>query len=109
MGISPWNIGDENPVWTFSLETDSGNFDTTGLITSDFSLVMINISNRQVTNGTGTFSNIMPVNGANPATINYQLSAADALITGMQDMRIVVKKGTAQQETFKFGIWENLQ
>jgi hypothetical protein len=106
MGISPWSQGDGKPPWTFELEPDSGNFDISGLSTTDFTLVMINMSNKQAINGTGTFSNLLAASGDNPATISYQLSNADANNTGMQDMRIVAKEGTSQQETFKFGIWE---
>ncbi len=106
MGISPWSQGDGKPPWTFSLEPDSGNFDTTGLSTNDFTLVMINMSNKQSINGTGTFSNLTAASGNNPAQITYQTSSADTANAGMNDMRLVVKKGTTSQQTFKFGIWE---
>jgi hypothetical protein len=106
MGISPWSQGDGKPPWTFSLEPDSGNFDISGLSVTDFTLVMINMSNKVPTNGTGTFSNLDAASGDNPATISYALSTADAANVGMNDMRIVAKRGTALQETFKFGIWE---
>lgn len=107
MGISPWSRGDGKPLWTFSLEPDSGTFDTTGLTTSDFTLVMINVSNeQQIVNGTGTFSNLQAATGSTPAMISYQISSADATNIGMQDMRIVAKRGTTSQETFKFGVWE---
>jgi len=106
MGISPWNQGDGKPPWTFSLVPDSGNFDITGLATTDFTLVMINISNKQATNGTGTFSNLVAASGGNPAQITYTLSSADAALTGMNDTRVVAKKGTTSQRTLKFGIWE---
>jgi hypothetical protein len=106
MGISPWNKGDGKPNWTFSLEPDSGIFDTSGLSPSDFTLVMINISNQQAVNGTGTFSDLIPATGSIPATITYQLSSADTANLGMYNMRVVSKKGTASQQTFEFGIWE---
>jgi hypothetical protein len=104
MGVSPWSQGDNKPVWTFALEPDSDNFDTTGLSVNDFTLVMINVSNQQITIGTGTFSNLL---NSIPASITYQLSSTDAAMLGMYDMRIVVKKGTINQQTFKFGIWSN--
>lgn len=106
MGISPWSAGDGKPPWLFSLDPDSGAFDITGLSVSDFTLVMINMSNKQSTNGTGTFSDLLAADGNIPASIVYQLSTADAANIGMQDMRIVVKEGTSSQETFRFGIWE---
>lgn len=107
MGISPWTLGDGKPPWTFGLEPDSGIFDITGLTTTDFTLVMINISNNQTTNGTGTFSNLVAASGGNPARITYTLSSADAALSGMNDTRVVAKKGTTSQRTFKFGVWSN--
>lgn len=104
MGVSPWSQGDSKPVWTFALEPDNDNFDTTELSVNDFTLVMMNVSNQQITIGTGTFSNLL---NSIPASITYQLSPADAAMLGMYDMRIVIKKGTINQQTFKFGIWSN--
>lgn len=107
MGLSPWSQGDGKPWWTFSLEPDSGNLDTTGLSLSDFTLIMRNISNQQSIIGTGIFSNLTAASGGNPAQITYALSSTDASSLGMYDMRIVVKRGTVDQRTFKFGIWSN--
>ena|SRR2546421_11661540 len=106
MGISPWTKGDGKPLWTFSLEPDSGDFDITGLVASDFTLVMMNVSNNQEVDGTGTFNDPLPASGGNPATIVYQVSSADAANVGMQDIRLVTKKGTLSQRTLEFGIWE---
>lgn len=108
MGISPWTQGDGKPPWVFSLEPDSGTFDITGLTTGDFTLVMINMSNKQEVDGTGTFSNLTAATGSTPASITYILSSTDATNKGLQDMRVVAKKGTTSQQTFKFGIWECL-
>jgi hypothetical protein len=104
MSLSPWSQGDGKPDWTFYLEPDNDNFDATGLSTSDFTLVMVNISNQQTTLGTGTFSDLQ---NSIPASITYQLSSTDAARLGMYDMRIVIKRGSADQRTFKFGIWSN--
>jgi hypothetical protein len=107
MGISPWAQGDGSPPWTFELEPDSGNFDISGLTTSDFNLIMINVSNEQTTTATGTFTNLTTASGSNPATITFNPSSSDVAALGMYDMRVVAKKGTANQRTFKFGIWSN--
>lgn len=107
MSISPWTQGDGAPPWTFALETDSSSLDITGLSTSDFSLVMINISNQQSKTATGVFSNLVAASGSNPTTIVFSPSSNDTSALGMYDMRIIVKKGTANQKTFKFGLWSN--
>jgi hypothetical protein len=107
MGISPWTLGDGKPPWTFGLEPDSGPLDITGLTTSDFSLIMLNISNQQSTTGTGAFSNLTAAYNVNPAQITYALSSTDAALLGMYDVRVVIKKGTINQRTFNFGVWSN--
>ena len=107
MGITPWTQGDDNPVWVFSLEPDSGAFDITGLTTSDFDLIMVNVSNEQETIATGPFTNLTAANNNSPATITFNPSSDDVAALGMYDVRIVAKKGTANQRTFKFGIWSN--
>lgn len=107
MGITPWTQGDGAPPWTFALELDSGIFDITGLSTSDFSLVMINISNQQSKTATGVFSSLTAASGSNPATIVFTPSSSDISTLGMYDMRVIAKKGTPNQRTFKFGLWSN--
>lgn len=106
MPISPWAKGDRKPLWTFSLSPDTGSFDITGLTTADFKLKMRNISNGVVTTGTGTFSALTAASGGNPATIDYQLSAADVATLGMSENTVVLKEDTADQRTFKqSGVW----
>ena len=106
MGISPWNVGDGQPPWTFELEPDSGAFSIAELTPSNFTLVMKNMSNQTFANGTGTFSGLTAASGNTPAMITYTLSAADAQNSGFQDMRVVANMDTPNQRTFKFGVWE---
>lgn len=106
MGFSPWYRGDRLPVWDMLLEPDSGTLDASALTVDDFSLVFVNTTNHAKTTGTGTFSNVTLASGATPASVQYALSAADATLSGMQEVRIVIKSGTANQKTFNMGIWE---
>lgn len=101
MGISPWSQGDGKPTWPLGLQPDSGTFDISGLSTSDFTMVFINSAGQEII-GTGTFSNLTAASSISPAAITYQAGVSDVATLGTYDMRVVVKKGTTSQQTFKF-------
>jgi hypothetical protein len=103
VGLSPWFKGDRKQPWTFSLETDSGTFDITGLTTSDFKLKMLNITTSERRDGTGTFSNLTAASGSAPASITFNQSADDVGTLDKFAIHVVCKENTAQQETFDMG------
>lgn len=101
MGLSPWTRGDRQPPWVADLEPDSGYFDITGLTTADFTLEMFDIGHGGTKRtGTGTFGNLTAASGNTSASIEYYPSADDVGTLGTFDVRIVVKEGTADQQTF---------
>jgi hypothetical protein len=104
MAQSPWKQGDRGKYWPFGLQPDTGFFDVTGLTPSDFTLVFLD-ANGNERDGDGIFTNITAATSSSPATVTYQQSATDVARVGTFDRRVVIRKGTPQQETFEFGAW----
>lgn len=104
MAQSPWKQGDRQPYWPFGLQPDSGIFDVTGLVASDFTLVFLD-PNSNERDGDGVFTDITAASVSSPATVTYQPSANDVANVGTFDRRVVIHKGTPQQTTFEFGAW----
>jgi hypothetical protein len=96
--MSEWVKGDRKPPWTFGLVPALGSLDITGLTVSDFTFVFIDSSypNTEIV-GTGVFSSLT---AGNPATITYTPGANDVGIIRTHKRRIVLKRGTADQQTF---------
>jgi hypothetical protein len=96
--MSEWFKGDRKPTWTFGLVPASGVLDTTGLTASDFTFIFIDSSAPDVEIvGTGVLSNLV---AGNPATITYAPGASDVGTVRTHRRRIVLKRGTVDQQTF---------
>lgn len=78
MGLTPWYIGQTYPALQITLATDAGPDNITGLVASNFALVIRNTGNNSDANGTGTFV----VVNAYPALITYTFSSADVTTAG---------------------------
>jgi hypothetical protein len=101
---SLWKQNDLKPAWTLELvPADGSTLNTSGLTPSNFTFIMTNISNRQNTTGTGTFSNLA---SGTPATIVYQPSATDVASLGLINAHAVANEGLTTQETLFSGVFE---
>lgn len=82
MPLNPWKTTQQAPLWTITLNTDSGADNITGLVAGNFSMIFKQTSqgaNQGVeTTGTGTFAIVT----ANPAVITYQVSVTDVTNAG---------------------------
>ncbi len=105
MAQSPWKQGDREPYWEFGLQPDTGFFDVTGLVTSDFTLVFLNVTDNTESDGDGVFMDITAATPTTPATITYQPGPLDVATVRTCDRRVVIKRGTVHQKTFEFGPW----
>lgn len=105
MSDSPWFLNDRKPPSVISLAVDSGLLDITGLSTSDFTMLFINLSTEQERTGTGAFSNLAAGSGSTPASIVYSPSADDTSMLGTFARRIIKKQGTAEQQTWELPAW----
>jgi hypothetical protein len=96
--MSEWFKGDRKPSWVIGLSPASGTLDITGLTTSDFTFIFIDSSSPDIEIvGTGTLSNLA---AGNPATITYTPGANDVGTVRTHRRRIVLKRETADQQTF---------
>lgn len=111
MGINPWYTGQLSPIWTFQLIPDSGVFNVSGLIPSDFTTVFRNTDVVTLDDipGTGTFSNIVASSGTGlntiPASVQYQVSSADVATPGNYHVFVKVTTGNGLA-VFDFGTWQ---
>lgn len=71
----PWYVGQQYPIWEFTLATDAGSDDISGVPLSSFSLDFRTSSATGTTGtpGTGTFTVVT----TSPAVVQYAPSAAD--------------------------------
>jgi hypothetical protein len=108
--ITPWYKGDTSPAWTIQLTPDSGVFSTTGLSTSNFSLIIRNVDSVPPTDtaGTGSFSNLVAgTSVSSPSTITYAPGSADVANLGDYILLVVVTyPGSGATQTFNLGSWQ---
>ena len=88
-----------------ALQPDEGQLDTTGLTTSDFTMVFVDATTGTPRNGDGVFTDLTAASSSAPAMITYQPSANDVATIGLFSRRVVIKKSTIHQRTFDFGNW----
>jgi len=101
------------PIWKISLVPDTGTFDVSMLVPSNFSLLIRNTDDIPATetNGTGVFSNVTPAvyTGAaitSHASVQYLVSAADVANLGNYMLFLTVTFPSGGIETFAMGAWK---
>jgi hypothetical protein len=105
MPITPWPKGNLVPPWVISLIPDTGTVNTTSLVVGNFSLRILNTNLGTETTGVGTFSNITAAAGSTPASVTYQVAAADVATLGMFHLWLDVTFSTGVQ-SFDLGPWQ---
>lgn len=110
MAITPWTQGNLAPSWVISLVPDSGSVTVSGLVTTNFSLRIRNNNLATETTGAGFFSNITAavVSGGvvtTPASVQYQLAAADVSTIGNFTLWVDVTFSNGV-ESFALGFWQ---
>ncbi len=109
MAITPWYVGQLAPVLTIQLVPDSGQFNIAGLTTANFSLTVHNSDSGVDTAGAGTFANLQPAatSGYAPASIQYQLAAADVATSGNYHLFVNAQLPNGLM-VFDLGVWQVL-
>ena len=109
MGITPWFVGQVSPVWTINILPDSGTFNASGLVPSNFSMVFRNTDASGIVdiNGTGTFSNVTVASGSAPATVQYTPSSTDVQNAANYRALVKVVTGTGLA-VIDLGMWQVL-
>ncbi len=110
MGFTPWYQGDTRKPLTIQCVPDSGYYDFTGLVPSNFTISFHNINTGNITLGTGTFSSVTlaVVSGGivtSPAQVTYAFSTADVATIGI--FEVWVDFGTTgNMQTVDLGRWQ---